>query len=84
MPNSSRKNCGTRADRIPKSLFATTVDRKNVVTTRPLTVSPATVAKAYQANELMLVNIMPDHAARRYSYELVAREYGLAGASASA
>ena len=36
------------------------------------------VAQAYGADELMLVNIMPDHAARRRSYELVAAEYGLA------
>jgi hypothetical protein len=26
---------------------------------------------------MMLVNILPDHAARRRSYELIAREYGL-------
>jgi hypothetical protein len=26
----------------------------------------------------MLVNILPDHAARRRSYELLAAEYGLA------
>jgi luciferase family oxidoreductase group 1 len=36
------------------------------------------VAAGYGADELMLVNIMSDHAARRRSYELVAREYGLA------
>ncbi|HWI86688.1 MAG TPA: LLM class flavin-dependent oxidoreductase [Sphingomonas sp.] len=36
------------------------------------------VAAEYGADELMLVNIMPDHAARRRSYELVAAEYGLA------
>lgn len=37
------------------------------------------VAGEYGADELMLVNILPDHVARRRSYELVAREYGLAG-----
>jgi hypothetical protein len=36
------------------------------------------VAELYQADELMLVNIMPDHHARRMSYQLVAQEYGLA------
>lgn len=36
------------------------------------------VAQQYGADEMMLVNIMGDHAARRESYELIAREYGLA------
>ncbi len=36
------------------------------------------VAADYGADELMLVNILPDHAARKLSYELVAAEYGLA------
>ena len=36
------------------------------------------VAAEYGADEMMLVNILPDHAARVRSYELVAREYGLA------
>lgn len=36
------------------------------------------VAAEYGADELMLVNILPDHPARRRSYELVAAEYGLA------
>ena len=36
------------------------------------------VAEEYGADEVMMVNIMPDHAARRRSYELVARHYGLA------
>jgi luciferase family oxidoreductase group 1 len=35
------------------------------------------VAVEYGADELMLVNILPDHVARRRSYELVAAEYGL-------
>ena len=35
------------------------------------------VAHDYGADELMLVNILPDHAARTRSYELIAREYGL-------
>lgn len=36
------------------------------------------VAEEYEADEVMLVNIMSDHAARRRSYELVAAEYKLA------
>ena len=42
------------------------------------------VAAEYGADELMLVNIMADHATRRRSYELVATEYGLAPAAAAA
>jgi len=36
------------------------------------------VAADYRADEIMLVNIMPDHGARRDSYRLIAEEYGLA------
>lgn len=36
------------------------------------------VAAEYGADEIMLVNIMSDHPARRRSYELIAAEYGLA------
>ena len=36
------------------------------------------VQALYGADELMLVNILPDHAARVRSYELVAQEFGLA------
>ncbi|MCA1749055.1 MAG: LLM class flavin-dependent oxidoreductase [Parasphingopyxis sp.] len=35
-------------------------------------------AEEYGADEMMLVNIMSDHAARRQSYRLIAGEYGLA------
>ena len=42
------------------------------------------VAAEYGADELMLVNILPDHAARRRSYELTAAEYGLAPHAAAA
>lgn len=35
------------------------------------------VSRVYGADELMLVNIMPDHQARRRSYQLVASEFGL-------
>jgi luciferase family oxidoreductase group 1 len=36
------------------------------------------LAAEYGADEVLLVNIMADHAARRRSYELIAAEYGLA------
>lgn len=42
------------------------------------------VAGEYGADEVMLVNIMSDHGARRRSYELVAAEYGLAKTAAAA
>lgn len=42
------------------------------------------VAADYGADELMLVNILPDHTARRQSYELIAAEYGLAPLAAAA
>ena len=42
------------------------------------------VASEYGADELMLVNILPDHDARRRSYALVAAEYGLAPAAQAA
>lgn len=38
------------------------------------------VAAEYGADELLLVNILPEHGARRRSYELVAAEYGLGAA----
>lgn len=42
------------------------------------------VAALYGADELMLVNILPDHAPRVRSYALIAAEYGLAGFAAAA
>lgn len=42
------------------------------------------VAKLYGADEMMLVNILPDHAARVLSYALVAAEYGLAASALAA
>jgi luciferase family oxidoreductase group 1 len=42
------------------------------------------VAEEYGADELMLVNILPDHAARRRSYEMIAAEYRLAPEAAAA
>ena len=42
------------------------------------------VAAEYGADEMMLVNIMSDHEARKRSYSLVADEYGLAAPAAAA
>lgn len=42
------------------------------------------VVAEFGADEMMLVNIMHDHAARVRSYELIAREYGLVSAAAAA
>lgn len=42
------------------------------------------VAAEYGADEMMLVNIMSDHEARRESYRLIAQHYGLAEAVAPA
>jgi luciferase family oxidoreductase group 1 len=39
------------------------------------------VAAQFGADEMMLVNIMPDHDARRRSYELVAADFGLAASN---
>jgi alkanesulfonate monooxygenase SsuD/methylene tetrahydromethanopterin reductase-like flavin-dependent oxidoreductase (luciferase family) len=42
------------------------------------------VAREYGADEVMIVTIVHDHAARRRSYELVADAFGLAPAPVSA
>ena len=42
------------------------------------------VAADYGADEMMLVNILPDHAARVRSYELIAAEYGMTGLAEAA
>jgi luciferase family oxidoreductase group 1 len=42
------------------------------------------VAAEFDADEMMLVNIMPDHAARVNSYALIAQEYGLVSARQAA
>lgn len=42
------------------------------------------VAEEFGAAEIMLVNIMPDHPARRRSYQLLAQEYGLASLAEAA
>jgi luciferase family oxidoreductase group 1 len=60
--------------------------RRRFVTGSPATVRGAieTLAAEYAANEVMIVTITHDHAARRRSYELVANAFGLTpGSSAS-
>lgn len=59
---------------------AVAMRRRRVITGTPSHVRAELdrAADAYRADEMMIVNIMPDHAARRRSYELVATEYGLA------
>lgn len=54
--------------------------RRRVITGAPAHVRSEIdrVAEAYKADEMMIVNIMPDHAARRRAYELIAAEYKLA------
>jgi hypothetical protein len=42
------------------------------------------VAAEFDADEMMLVNIMPDHQARVNSYALIAHEYGLVSARQAA
>jgi hypothetical protein len=41
------------------------------------------VAREYGAEEVMVVTITYDHAARRRSYELIAEAFGLSGATRS-
>jgi alkanesulfonate monooxygenase SsuD/methylene tetrahydromethanopterin reductase-like flavin-dependent oxidoreductase (luciferase family) len=36
-----------------------------------------TLARDYEAEEVFIVNIMHDHAARRRSYELIAEAFGI-------
>jgi alkanesulfonate monooxygenase SsuD/methylene tetrahydromethanopterin reductase-like flavin-dependent oxidoreductase (luciferase family) len=35
------------------------------------------VARDYEAEEVLIVNILHDHAARRRSYELISKEFGM-------
>jgi len=54
---------------------------RRIVTGTPGRVREAieAIARDYQAEEVLIVNILHDHAARRRSYELIAREFGLNG-----
>jgi alkanesulfonate monooxygenase SsuD/methylene tetrahydromethanopterin reductase-like flavin-dependent oxidoreductase (luciferase family) len=53
--------------------------RRRLITGDAGTVRPAieALAREYGAEEVMIVNIVHDHGARRRSYELVAREFAL-------
>jgi alkanesulfonate monooxygenase SsuD/methylene tetrahydromethanopterin reductase-like flavin-dependent oxidoreductase (luciferase family) len=50
---------------------------RRIITGRPAAVRSAieSVAREYGAEEVLIVNIVHDHAARRRSYELIAREF---------
>jgi luciferase family oxidoreductase group 1 len=52
---------------------------RRIVTGTPGRVREAieAVARDYEAEEVFIVNILHDHAARRRSYELIAREFGI-------
>ncbi|HEX4132986.1 MAG TPA: LLM class flavin-dependent oxidoreductase [Bryobacteraceae bacterium] len=52
---------------------------RRIITGAPARVREAieAVAKSYEAEEVFIVNILHDHDARRRSYELIAREFGL-------
>jgi luciferase family oxidoreductase group 1 len=52
---------------------------RRIITGAPARVREAieAVARDYEAEEVLIVNILHDHAARRRSYELIAREFGI-------
>jgi luciferase family oxidoreductase group 1 len=52
---------------------------RRIITGTPSRVREAieAVARDYQAEEVLIVNILHDHAARRRSYELIAKEFGM-------
>lgn len=58
---------------------------RRIITGGPTQIRPRleAVAKEYAADELLLINIVYDHAARRHSYELIAEAFGLKGAKAT-
>jgi alkanesulfonate monooxygenase SsuD/methylene tetrahydromethanopterin reductase-like flavin-dependent oxidoreductase (luciferase family) len=58
---------------------ATTPPNRRMITGTPARVREAieTLARDYEAEEVLIVNIMHDHAARRRSYELIAEEFGI-------
>jgi luciferase family oxidoreductase group 1 len=72
-------------ERAQKFLLEERVAPEDVPVGRRITTgSPARVraaieelAKEYEAEEVLIVNILHDHAARRRSYELIAREFGM-------
>ena len=52
---------------------------RRIITGSPARVREAieTVAGEYEADEVLVVNILHDHCARLRSYELIAREFGM-------
>jgi len=52
---------------------------RRIITGTPARVREAieAVARDYQAEEVLIVNILHDHGARRRSYELIAKEFGM-------
>jgi luciferase family oxidoreductase group 1 len=52
---------------------------RRIITGTPARVREAieAVAREYEAEEVLIVNILHDHAARRRSYELIAKEFGM-------
>src|SRR5580698_1104224 len=52
---------------------------RRIITGSPARVREAieAVARDYEAEEVLIVNILHDHAARRRSYELIAKEFGM-------
>ncbi len=56
-----------------------TPPNRRIITGTPARVREAieAVARDYEAEEVLIVNIMHDHAARRRSYELIAEEFGI-------
>jgi luciferase family oxidoreductase group 1 len=58
---------------------ASTPPNRRIITGTPPRVREAieTLAHEYEAEEVLIVNIMHDHAARRRSYELIAEAFGI-------
>jgi luciferase family oxidoreductase group 1 len=58
---------------------ATTPPNRRMITGTPARVREAieSLARDYEAEEVFIVNIMHDHAARRRSYELIAEAFGI-------
>ncbi len=58
---------------------ASTPPNRRMITGTPARVREAieTLARDYEAEEVFVVNIMHDHAARRRSYELIAEAFGI-------
>ena len=92
VPPKKEKTAASRPLRLPSvtetatssGLTVLAAERGPLPSRRIIAGSPATVragveslAEEYAADEMLLVNILYDHAARRRSYELVAEAFGL-------